>query len=222
VIEHLDENEEICARHAPSTEGLLLWAAIGARISGFHHDSASKLQSLMMALDEAVDLLGHERQDVRRVLDTAMTSLRELHGLLTENRALVKAPQRELVPLADILRRASARHGVTLSGDPGTSSVHVAPPSIVHAIALLCDQTAGPSAGARVVALSISASGESVTIELSGTPSAKPLANASETIAVATFLLRREDGSLRCTPRGFIVQLPLAASTDARSAGDKP
>ncbi len=215
MIEHLDETGQPCARHVPSIAGLLAWAAMGARMSGFHHDSASKLQSLMMALDEATELLGDERPDVRGSLETAMTSLRELNALLTESRALAKAPQRKVAPLADVLRKAGARHGVKLAGDPGSFDVFVAPPSIIHALALLFDQTAGPAAGARVVSIAISTGENTVTVELSGTPAARPLANASEAVAVSTFLIEREDGSLRCTPTGFVVQLPTSARSPA-------
>jgi hypothetical protein len=226
VSGHLDETGQPCTRHVPSTEAMFAWAAIGARIAGFHHDSASKLQSLMMAIDEATELLGDERDDVRRALDTATTSLRDLHGLLTENRALARAPQRKPVALADLLRKASIRQGVKLEGDLGSFSVLAAAPSIVHALGLLCDQTAGPATGTRLVSIAVSATDSVVTAELTGSASAAPSSVSSghtnESVAVAAFLLQREEGSLRCTSRGFVIQLPLAASAQARSAGDKP
>ena len=57
------------------SDGVLAWAAVGSRISGFHHDSASKLQSLMMALDEAAELAGNQ-PELARSLETAMTYVR--------------------------------------------------------------------------------------------------------------------------------------------------
>jgi hypothetical protein len=221
VISHRDEQGNPCTRHEPATDALLAWAAVGSRISGFHHDSASKLQSLMMALDEAVDVLGEERPDVQRALDTAMTSLRELHGLLTENRALAKAPQQKATPISEILRRAAGRYSIKLDGDPGGASVFVAPPSIIHAVSLLLDACAGPKQGARAV--DVVATERDGTIEISLASSGGGTASsANESIAVAAFLFAREAGELRCTPNGFVVQLPVAAASTPRSAPVKP
>lgn len=220
MIEHLDEEGKPCTRHAaPATDALLAWAAVGSRISGFHHDTASKLQSLMMALDEATDVLGDGRPDVSVPLDQAMTALREIHALLTENRALAKAPQRKSIALAELLKRAAARHGVALQGDAGAAIVQVAPPSIVHALAMLLDLAAGALQGRRGVSIAVTANERDVTVSMDGAPLAAPPA-ASEAIAMATYLLGREDGTLRCAPLGFVVQLPLA--TSARSAADNP
>jgi hypothetical protein len=216
---HLDEDGKPCTRHASlDGDAIQAWAAVGSRISGFHHDSASKLQSLMMALDEASELLGDERPDVRAPLDTAMTALRELHALLTENRGLAKAPQRKAVPVGELLRRAATRQGVKLAGEPGSAIVHVSLPAIVHALALLLDLAGGALQGARSVDVAVTAGEREVSVSIAGTPQDKPVALANESIAIATFLLAREDGVLRCTPSGFVVQLP----TTARSDGESP
>jgi hypothetical protein len=214
---HLDEDGKPCTKHAVADDGLLPWAAVGSRISGFHHDTASKLQSLMMAVDEANDILGDERPEVRTALDTATAALRDIHGLLTENRALAKAPQRKTTPVAGLLERAATRHGVKLVGERGVAAVHVAPPSIVHALSMLLDMSAGSLQSTRTVELSVTGDAADVQIRIAGAPieAGKPMLN--ESIAVAAFLLAREDGSLRCTERGFVIQLP----TIARSAGDK-
>jgi hypothetical protein len=218
MSDHLDEEGKPCTKHAPASDGLLAWAAVGSRISGFHHDTASKLQSLMMALDEATDILGNDRPDLHVALTTATTALRDIHGLLTENRALAKAPQRKTTALASLLDRAAARHGVKITGAVGTATVHVAPPSITHALSMLIDLSAGSLQSTRTVAVAVSVLADDVRVEITGPPvdAAKPLVN--ESISVAAFLLAREDGSLRCTPTGFVVQLP----TIARSAGVKP
>lgn len=221
MIQHRDEHGNVCTRHEPATDALLAWAAVGSRISGFHHDSASKLQSLMMALDEAVDVLGDERPDVQRALDTAMTSLRELHGLLTDNRALAKAPQPKATPVPEIMRRAATRYTIKLVGDVGTQTVFVAPPSIVHAISLLLDACAGPKQGARVVDVAATEHDGKVEVSIAPGGGAQP-SRASESICIAAFLLARESGELRCTPTGFVVQLPIAAATEPRSTAVKP
>lgn len=188
------------------SDTLLAWAAIGSRISGFHHDSASKLQSLMMALDETVELLGEESPDVRRSLDTAMTALRELHHLLSENRALAKAPVRKTVSVADLLQRAAARHGVKLRGDMPLTAVNVAPPSSIHALGLLCEQCAGSLQGTRTVEVAIATAPTQVTVLMTGA-----LVAVEDSIMIARFLLEREECTLERIERGFVIQLPRSA-----------
>jgi hypothetical protein len=221
VSDHSDEDGKPCTKHAVAGDGLLAWAAIGSRLSGFQHDTASKLQSLMMAVDEATDLVGDDRPDVRTALETAMAALRDINGLLTENRALAKAPQRKATPVGALLDRAAARYGVKLVGDRGTATAHVAPPSTVHALSLLLDLSAGAVQSSRAVEVVVTAAA-SIEIRITGAPidAGKPMVN--EAIAVAAYLLAREDGALRCNDQGFVVQLPIAAPTSARSAGDKP
>lgn len=183
--------------------GLLAWAAVGSRISGFHHDSASKLQSLMMALDEAAELAA-DRPDVARPLETAMASLKELHGLLTENRALAKTPVRKDAHLAEIVQKAIARHGVKLKAPVAAATVHVAPPSITQAISLLADVIAGPQKGARTIEAVVTP-GENVVLALTGTA---PAETALDAIMIATFLIEREQGAVYSAPNGFQVHLP--------------
>jgi hypothetical protein len=222
VTDHLDDDGKPCTKHAVASDGLLAWAAVGSRISGFHHDTASKLQSLMMAVDEANDILGDDRPDVRIALETATTALRDIHGLLTENRALAKSPQRKTTPVGAMLDRAAARHGVKLVGDRGAATAHVALPSIVHALSLLLDLSAGAVQSTRAVEVAVTKGAEAIEIRIVGAPieAGKPMVN--ESIAVAAYLVGREDGALRCNDRGFVVQLPVAAATSARSPGDKP
>lgn len=194
------------------TDGLLAWAAVGSRISGFHHDSASKLQSLMMALDEAQELLGGARPDLARPLETALTALKELHALLTENRALAKAPVRKDVALASLLTRAAARVSVKLAGTLGSETVHVAPASFVQAISLLCDVLAGPLKGARTVEVGVEHGPVNTLVSLTGTA---PASSALDAITVATWLVEREDGRVFSAPRGFLLHVPTNAPSAA-------
>lgn len=196
---------------APASDVIMQWAVVGSRISGFHHDSASKLQSMMMALDEATELVADERPDVARALETAMTGLRELHALLTDNRALAKAPQRKHMALADVLGRAAARSGVKLRGEIGTATVFVGQASMTHAIALLCDTLGGPLQGARTVDIIVTASDDRVEVALKGAP---PAASTLDAITVATWLIEREEGAVFSAPSGFQLQLPIKARSD--------
>jgi hypothetical protein len=204
VSSHDDETGGRCTRHQPvSQEAVLTYAAIGSRMSSFHHDVASKLQGLMMAIDEITEL-GND--DTRAAATTAATALQELNQLLAINRALTKAPQRKRTALRELMARASERHGVKLRGDMIDADVNVALPSMTHALDLLVDMLAGPLRGERTVALEVSRKAERVVLVLTATTTFE--AN-NEHIALAHFLLARETGTLACRADGFVVELPL-------------
>lgn len=200
---HHDETGGPCTRHEPvESDVLLAYAAVGARVSSFHHDIASKLQSLMMALDEIGELAN---DDLRPAAATAMAALQDLNGLLNANRALAKAPQRKPTQLRELLRRASERHGVKLQGEVIDVDVIVAWPSIAHAIDMLIDMLAGPLKGQRTVAFEITRTSERVALALSATTTFDA---QNELIELAAFLLAREEGTLTCNANGFVVVLP--------------
>jgi hypothetical protein len=205
--EHLDETGAPCTRHGPiDNDVLLAYAAVGSRVSGFHHDAASKMQSLMMALDEIAELAN---DDVRGPAATASSALRDLHQILTVNRALAKAPQRKPTPVRELLARAAERHGVKVVGEIANTNAQVALASTAHALAMLLDLTAGAMQGERTVNLACTV-GDRLSLDLSATTEMLNLPNVNELVAIASFLLGREDGSLRCKARGFVVELPLA------------
>jgi len=209
VIEHLDETGQPCTRHAVSRDKLLTYAALGSRVSGFHHDAASKLQSLVMALDEIGELIGEEASELRTATETAQTAVRQLHGLLSANRALAKTPQPTRALLPELLARAAERHGVKLRGEVGTIEVMVAPPSITHCFAMLFDMLAGPPPGGRAVDVAAASDGDRARITVTGNvEAAHP--NANELIALSVFMIEREDGSMRCGPKTFVIELPVA------------
>lgn len=209
MSEHLDEHGQPCTRHVTSHDKLLAYAMLGSRVSSFHHESASKLQSLMMALDEIGELAGEVESDLRTAIDTAQSALRQLHGLLGTNRALAKPPQRVPTLLPVMLDRAGERQGVKVRGTVPSVDVMVAPPSMMHALALLLDLIAGLPAGGRTVHVTGESSGDRITVTLAG--NAEPThPNANELIAVAAFIIARETGTLRCAAKGFVVELPLA------------
>lgn len=209
MIEHLDEEGKPCMRHAASDDKLLAYAAVGTRISGFHHDAASKLQSLVMALDEISELIGEDASDMRIATDTAQTAVRQLHGLLSANRALAKAPQLTRSMLPELLQRAADRHGVKIRGDVPAIEVNVAPPSMTHAFALLLDLIAGPPAEGRLVQLEAKTHGERATVIMTG-PVDATHSNVNELITIAAYMIGREEGTLRCGTKRFVVELPLA------------
>lgn len=209
MIDHLDEDDKPCARHVAVEPKLLAYALVGSRISGFHHDAASKLQSLVMALDEMSELIGEADSDLRAATDTAQGAVRQLHGLLTANRALAKTPAVTRTALPELLSRAGDRHGVKVRGNVPTLYVMVAPPSITHAFALLLDMIAGPPVSGRQVTVSSEVVGDRVRVMLEGNVEATHQ-NANELIAIAAFAIKREEGTLHCGPKRFVVELARA------------
>ena len=220
MIAHLDETGQPCTRHASaSPDNLLALAALGSRIPSFHHDAASKLQSLMMALDEISELADTAPAELRQAADTAHTALRELHQLFTANRALAKSPQRKRTALGELITRAAERSGVKLRGELVSVDVDVAPASSTHALATLLDLVAGAAHLGRVVDVGVAVALEigKVTLTLTGPAeaAAKPPATANDSIALAAFLIAREDGEVRCGADGqrFVVRLPVAQAS---------
>lgn len=209
MIEHIDEDGKPCTRHVAERDKLLAFAAAGSRISGFHHDAASKLQSLVMALDEISELIGDNESDVRTATETAQSAVRQLHTLLTANRALAKPPQIARTLLPELLQRAAERHAVKLRGDVPSIDVLVAPASMTHAFSMLFDMIAGPPTQGRAVQVSSRSEGARVTLTLDGNVDATH-ANANELIALAAYMLAREGGALRCGAKKFVVELALA------------
>ena len=209
MIEHLDEEGKPCTRHGAVADKLLAYAAVGTRIAGFHHDAASKLQSMVMALDEIGELIGDEESDVRTATETAQTAVRQLHGLLSANRALAKGPQTTRMLLPELLQRAAERHAVKLRGDVKPLEVMAAAPSMTHVFAMLFDMIAGAPAHGRAVEIEVASDGDRATIKVTGSVEATH-PNANEQIAVAAFMVGREEGVLRCGPKRFVVELPIA------------
>ena len=208
-VAHLDETGEPCAHHpvAP-TEALLAHAIVGSRAPGFNHDIASKLQGLMMALDE-ISELGESNDVLQRAAETAHGALKEVLGILNTNRAMTKTPARAPITVADLVSRAGERVYVTLKGDLPSVDVEVSAPTMIHALSLVFDIAGGPGRG-RTLAVATEQTATHVHLSL---PVAMPLAsNGPESIAIATFVLARDGGELRCAAQGtrFIVKLPLS------------
>jgi hypothetical protein len=212
--DHRDESGNPCTRHVPaSDDALLALAAIGSRMPGFHHDCASKLQSLMMTVEELGEVA--QTDDLRQVIEGAAQALRELNELFAHNRALAKAPAPRRALLSDLVRASAARAGVKLRGDAGAYEIETAAPALIHALAMVLDVVAGPGNLGRTVELTVSSDDHTVLLDVAGPPqaSAKPAPNTSEILAIASFVVGREGGELRCINGGerFSVRLARAA-----------
>jgi hypothetical protein len=209
IANHLDEHDQICTRHpAAPSDDLLSLAIVGSRAPSFHHDLASKLQGLMMAIDEIGELVAADSPPITRAIETAHTTLREVLGLLNVNRALTKAPTKSRTTFAEIAARASERVYVSLKVTIPAATLEVSSPSLIHALALVFDVAGGPGRG-RALAATAELAGGRVVMTLTASPEPPP--NAAESLALAAFVFAREGGELRCADEGraLIVRLPV-------------
>jgi hypothetical protein len=200
-VDHHDETGKPCTRHGViPIPRLLELAMVGSRAPGFHHDVASKLQSLVMAIDEIGELSGTGNPDLRLAVDTAATALREAQQLFGQNRSLAKPPQKTRVALSELVARASERAAVQVRGEIPKCDLMIALPAHVQALALVLDVAAGPNHMNRVVQATTDANEERVQLTLVGPAGAVAAGSAlaAEALAIATFALSRDGGELRC------------------------
>jgi hypothetical protein len=200
IPEHVDEVGQPCERHPPGTLAALLeLALVGSRMSSFNHDIASKLQGLMMALDE-IGELAQTRGDAELgpAADTAQLALKELNDLLTQNRALTKPPVKTASLIRDLVVKAGARVGVHVRGTLPDTAIEVAVPRTLQALALAIDVAAGPG---RSRTLAVSVDGTTVQLPLAAQPGS---ASASELLALASWMFTRAGGALVCRADGVL------------------
>ena len=156
VPDHVDETGAPCARHPAISPGSLYQLAmVGSRAPAFHHDCASKLQGLVMALDELTELTENGDPQLLRAIETALEASRELNALLNLNRALTRPVPKTMIAVADLVARGAERGGVSLQGAlPAGISVNVGVAAMIHALALVIDIAAGTGRG-RSLAISV-------------------------------------------------------------------
>jgi len=211
---HTDDHGQTCPHHAPAPPDVLLTlAAIGSRASGFNHDIASKLQGLMMALDEIGELAEtvgdpSTSSQLMSANENAQGCLKDVLAILNVNRAMTKPPMRAPVALTELVARAGERIYITLKGSIPDVDISVSAPTTIHALSLLFDIAGGPGRG-RTIPVDVSQSAKHVTLSL---PIAGTQPATSEHVALASFILARDGGSLRCANNGqqFVIELPLA------------
>jgi hypothetical protein len=206
---HTDENGEPCAHHpAVTVDAIFAHALVGSRASGFNHDIASKLQGLMMALDE-ISELAEADPNLSRAAEGAHIALKEVLATLNANRALTKPPTRVPIALTELTTRAGERVYVTFRGDLPAVDLDISAPTTIHALALLLDISSGPGRG-RVISVDTTQSSTHVTLTF--TPVLPLASNAPEALALASYTFARDGGSLRCADNGtkFVVSFPLA------------
>lgn len=209
--DHVDETGAPCARHpAISPANLYQLAMVGARAPAFHHDCASKLQGLVMALDELSELTENGDPQLIRAVDTALEALRELNALLNLNRTLTRPAARAAIALDELVARAAERAGVVLRGAPPAGvvvTVGVAP--MIQALSLAIDAAAGTGRG-RTLGITTTPVAGAIELVLHGSPLQAP--TAGEAVAIAGFVIARDGrGRLWCTSSGdqMVIRLPV-------------
>jgi hypothetical protein len=200
IPDHVDENGAPCARHAAISQvSLYQLAMLGSRASAFHHDCASKLQGLVMALDELTGLTGNSDPQVARALEAALEASGELSELLNVNRALARPAARTSVALRELVALAAARVGVVVHGTLPEVKVGVGVAPVTHALALAIDAAAGIGRG-RSLAVSAELAAAGVELALHSSPLQAP--SAGDALAIAAFVIARDRGRLWCSTSG--------------------
>lgn len=208
-IGHLDEDGKPCGEHPASLDALLVYATIGSRLSSFNHDIASKLQGMMMALDEIEEMFERlDSSDLQRATETAQGSLKEANALLQANRALTRTSTKTKVQLRDVVRNAAERVGVDVRGDVPDGEIESVIPLLAHGLGLAIDAIAG-SGRSRFVDLIASRDGDHCALVFAST--AEPTKMLGDALALASFVVTRANGELRCgRDRRLHVRLPVA------------
>lgn len=206
--EHVDEGGEPCARHAPPRPDVLIsLALVGTRATGFNHDLASKLQGLLMTLEDLAERLGDRGEpELHRAASEASLAAQEIAGLVTESRALTRSPGPSRRTLRELLAASCDRAGVELLAELPEVELDVIAPHVVHALALAIEVAAGPGRG-RPLESTCRVDGGRVELVL--VAAAKATSYASEYLALASAILRRDRGDLRCGEGRLVIWLPL-------------
>ena len=208
IPDHVDEHGAPCARHAAISQlSLYQLAMLGTRASAFHHDCASKLQGLVLALDELTELTENGDPQVIGAIEAAIEASRELSELLNVNRSLTRPAARTPVALRELVARSAERVGVAVHGTLPEVTVGVGVAPVTHALALAIDAAAGTGRG-RSLAVSAQVTGSGVELTLHSSPLQAP--NAGDALAIATFIIARDHGRLWCSSAGdrMIILLP--------------
>jgi len=193
---------------------ILALAVLGARLSRFHHDIASKLQGVMLSLDEIAERAeAHGDAELQRATETASTTLAELNQLLAASRAVVRPPTAVKIAVRELIAKASEKTGVALVGEPGDAELVCCVPQVVHALALVID-TAQGSERLRRLAVDVRVDGANVELGFA-TVSPAPEA-AEELLALAGWLLAQHGGGLRSEADRVVASLPLSGIEHVR------
>jgi hypothetical protein len=205
TLGHLDETGQPCTRHpAAELSTILHLAALGARTGSYNHDIASKLQGVMMAVDEITELA--RTPDLQRAAETAHLALGELNQLLQQSRAMTKPPVATRIALRELVTRSAQRVGVTLEGTLPDGEVEVAVPLVTQGLALAMDAAAGTERR-RSLKVRATAAGGHIVLAFPFATATAP--NLGDALAIASWIIERERGGLRCSAAELTLRVPI-------------
>ncbi len=204
---HVDEAGGPCTHHAPvRPQVLLTLALIGSRANGLNHDLASKLQGLLMTLEDLAERLAERGEpELHRAAADASSVAQEIAGLVAASRSLARSPGPSRRTLREIIEASCERAGFGLDAELVAAEVEVIAPHVVHALSLAIEVAGGPGRG-RPLEATCRLGGGRIELVLSTAP--KTLSLASEYLALAAAILRRDGGDLRCGAERLVVWLP--------------
>jgi hypothetical protein len=191
------------------TDGILALALVGARARGFHHDLASKLQGLMMAIDEIADrnlLLADDR--VQRAVEAAADSMREVQGQLAAFRTLGRGADARGCSLRELVAAGTRAAAVAASGEVPDVAVMATPCAAVQVIAMACELA--DSTGTVEVAVD-ARDADTIEVSVRCRGGGLPELVRADAIAVMTFALGRDGGEVRDGGNGVVMRFRLAA-----------
>jgi hypothetical protein len=194
------------------TDGVLALALVGARARGFHHDMASKLQALMIAVDD----LAERNTDARMApsIDAAALALRDIQNVLGAFRALARGADPRPSSLRELIAAAARTAGVVIAGEIPDTSVRVTPSAAVQVLVLACE-LADPGA---TLPVAIARDGGAIEVAMQlGAGQHLDLTHA-EALAVMRGALGRDGGDARADGDRVVLRFALAGDPDAQPA----
>jgi hypothetical protein len=189
------------------TDGILALALIGARSRGFHHDIASKLQGLMMAIDEIADRnLVLEDDRVQRAVEAAADSMREVQAQLAAFRTLGRGVDARTCSLRELVTAGARAAAVVAAGELPDVAVVATPSAAVQVIAMACELA--DTTGTVDVAVGVrDDAGIEVSVRCRG--GELPELVRAEAIALMAFALGRDGGTVRDGGDGVVMRFLL-------------
>jgi hypothetical protein len=205
----VDERGEPCSSHRPvRPEVMLTLALVGSRASGLNHDLASKLQGLLMTLEDLTERLAdHADPDLHSSAAEASAVAQELAQLVTASRSLTRSSPPSRCPLRELVAASCDRAGVELDTQLIDAELEISEPPVIHALSLIIEVAAGPGRG-RALEATCRLAGEQIEIVL--TAARQTTGYASEYLALASAILRRHGGDVRCGAERLVIWLPRA------------
>jgi hypothetical protein len=199
---HLDGEGAPCARHVcTSSDGIMHLATVGSRTLAMQHDVASKLQSLMMAVEEIGDLAEGPAipSELRDAAAAAVSALANVNEMFAASRAFARRTDRARTSVAELLRKAARRAGVTIDVTAvGEVDIHVTPAMVEHALSLLLDVLGAEGERSRYVGASAEVTATEVIVTLVGGGAAQTRPQATDLVAIAMYAIGRDHGEVRC------------------------